>query len=93
MNDEERALFEDAQKLYPNDLRARAHAEGDAWVAELIKVDGTVVWPVYAHGRSELLAVLAAEQRFLVEDAGDGALPGRSYADKAEERLRRWLIK
>jgi hypothetical protein len=38
----------------------------------------------------QTLALLAAEQRYLVEEVGRGSVGGADYADKAEERLRRW---
>lgn len=51
----------------------------------------SVVWPRYASGPSLVLAVLAAEQRWLVEEEGSGGVAGETYLDKAEERLRRAL--
>jgi hypothetical protein len=35
------------------------------------------------------LAILAAEQRWKVEQDGMGSVSGRTYVDKARERLRR----
>lgn len=56
---------------------------------DLLRSDGTVLWPDYASGRSEMMAILAAEQRYLTEQVGSGSTPGSTYADKAAERLRR----
>jgi hypothetical protein len=81
-------LEEVARRFAPMAVAVRP--EGDAFVAELLREDGTILWPNYAHGDSELLATLAAEQRFLVEDQGSGAVSGSTYADKARERLHRW---
>jgi len=44
----------------------------------------------YASGPTEVLALLAAEQRYLVEQVGRGSVRGDTYLDNAEERLRRW---
>jgi hypothetical protein len=38
-----------------------------------------------------LRAVLEAEQRYLVEQVGSGSVTGRTYLDKANERLRRFV--
>jgi hypothetical protein len=32
-------------------------------VVDMLRPDGSVLWPDYASGRSEILAILAAEQR------------------------------
>jgi hypothetical protein len=37
----------------------------------------------------ELTAVLAAEQRYLVEQVGSGSVRGETYVEKARERVRR----
>jgi hypothetical protein len=81
-------LVEARRTLEP--LLANARIDSDGVVIDLARADGTVLWPDYAHGPDELLAVLVAEQRFLVEDRGGGAVSGRTYLDKARERLRRW---
>lgn len=67
--------------------------EGANFVAQLQRADGSVTWPEYATGASEILALLAAEQRYLVEEVGKGSASGATYADKAEERLRRWAAR
>jgi SAM-dependent methyltransferase len=64
--------------------------DGDTFVAELAREDGTIFWPNYAHGPNEVLAVPAAEQRFLVGDQASGAVSGATYVDKTRERLARW---
>ncbi|WP_375474358.1 hypothetical protein [uncultured Jatrophihabitans sp.] len=47
--------------------------EGDDVVVDLTRDDGSVLWPNYASGSDELLAVLVAEQRYLVEQEGRGS--------------------
>lgn len=59
-------------------------------VADLAR-DGVVVWPNYAVGPDDVLATLAAEQRYLAEERGSGTVPGVTYLDKARERLLRAL--
>ena len=85
----ERLLAEARASLSPVRMRVERHADG--FVAELVRDDGSVLWPNYAHGPDELLAALAAEQRYLVEERGAGAVRGASYLDIANERLRRAL--
>lgn len=58
-------------------------------VVDLTRYDGTVLWPNYATGPDELLALLAAEQRYLVEEEGRGSVVGATYLEKARERVRR----
>jgi hypothetical protein len=83
-----RLLTEVAQTLRP--LAVAVRPEGDDFVADLVG-DGHVVWLNYASAPDQLLATLAAEQRYLAEEVGAGSLPGESYVDKARERLRRAL--
>lgn len=60
------------------------------WVDLVSLRTGQVFWLNYASGSTETLAVIGAEQRYLVEEGGDRpAAPGKTYLDKAEERLRR----
>jgi hypothetical protein len=42
----------------------------------------------YGSGPSELLAIMATEQRWLIEQDGSASTPGKSYVDQAKERLR-----
>jgi hypothetical protein len=88
--DEVTALLDEVARMFAP-LVIALRRDGDTFVAELVRADGTMVWPNYAHGPSEVLATLAAEQRFLVEDQGAGSVSGATYIDKARERLRRWL--
>jgi hypothetical protein len=81
-------LDEVARRFTPLVIAVRR--DGDTFVAELFREDGTMVWPNYAHGPSDVLAAVAAEQRFLVEDQGSGSVAGTTYVDTARERLRRW---
>ena len=48
-------------------LVIRLRRDADAFVADHARQDGTIFGPNYADGPSEVLATLAAEQRFLVE--------------------------
>jgi hypothetical protein len=64
--------------------------EPDGWHVDLVSLDGELIWPDYAVHEDHLHAALCAEQRYLVEQVGSGSLPGATYADKAEERIRRW---
>jgi hypothetical protein len=62
------------------------------FTAHLVHDDGTIAWPDFAAGPDHLLALLAAEQRYLVEERASGSASGRTYEDKARERLRRWRM-
>lgn len=87
-DDADQLLDEVAMIVAPLTIALRR--DGGRIVAELARADGTIMWPNYADGPTEVLATLAAEQRFLVEDRGLGAVAGATYLDKARERLRRW---
>jgi hypothetical protein len=52
-------------------------------------VNPKVVLRGYGLGPDTVLAILAAEQRWLVEEEGRGSVLGDTYVDKARERLRR----
>jgi hypothetical protein len=84
------AVLLDEAALTVAPLVIKLRREGDTCVAALAGEDGKILWPNYADGPDEVLAMLAAEQRFLVEDRGSGAVSGATYLDKARERLRRW---
>jgi hypothetical protein len=67
---------------------APSHGYG-FWV-DLVSVrTGDVQMRNYGSGPSELLAIMATEQRWLVEQDGSGAMPGDTYVEQAKERLRR----
>lgn len=70
-------------------MRIVARAAADGFAADLVAHDGKVATAHYAAGPDELLAVLAAEQRYLVEQQGRGSVVGKTYLDKARERVRR----
>jgi hypothetical protein len=83
----EQSLLTDAMRTFaPMTVESR---EAQNVVVDLLRSDGSVPWPDYASGASEILAIFAAEQRYLVEEIGHGSAPGVTYADKAAERLRR----
>ncbi len=84
------ALLDEVARMFAPLVLALRH-DGDVFVVNLVSDDGTVVWPDYSYGPTEVLAMLAAEQRFLVEDRGSGSMPGATWDEKARERLRRWL--
>lgn len=60
-------------------------------VVALADEAGRIVWPEYAHGPNRLLALLAAEQRYLVEQTGAGSTAGATYGDKARTREQEWV--
>jgi hypothetical protein len=76
-----------AQSVFPDGIRAHVGAAGTRFIADLVRDDGTLIWPRFASGPDALLTLLSAEQRFLTEEVGSGSVPGDSYEDKARERL------
>ena len=64
--------------------------EADGWHVDIVRLEGSLLWSDYAFHVDRLRAILCAEQRYLAEQVGAGAMPGDTYADKAEERIRRW---
>ena len=84
----EQELLDDAKRAFAP-LRVTSRTGPRGVVVDLLRSDGTVLWPDYAFGQSETMAILAAEQRYLTEQVGSGSTPGATYADKAAERLRR----
>lgn len=85
----DRLLAEVAKTLDP--LVPSARRDGIGVVVDLVRSDGTMVWQAYSVGPDVVLAALAAEQRYLVEEVGAGSVPGVSYLDKARERAGRSL--
>jgi hypothetical protein len=71
-------------------LSFHVRGNGDAFSVDIVRGDGTVVWPDYASGPDPLLAIVSAEQRYLAEECGGGTVRRATYLDKARERLRRW---
>jgi len=91
MNDDTGPLELEVHELLAQaGVEARVGRDDDGFVVDLCRHGGTVVWPQFAGGRDELHALLAAEQRYLVEEVGEGAVSGSTYSEKADERLRRW---
>jgi hypothetical protein len=82
------ALFAEAQD-HVRPMRITARRVADGFAADLVAVDGSVAVADYGAGPDELLAVLVAEQRYLVEQVGRGSIRGATYLDKARERVRR----
>jgi hypothetical protein len=73
-------------------FRVVLRGRNDGVAADLVgDVNPSVVIRDYAIAPDSTLAVLAAEQRWLVEEETRGAVPGKNYVDKARERLRRAL--
>ena len=62
------------------------------WVYLVSVRTGDVQMRNYGSGPSELLAIMATEQRWLGEQEGSGSMPGDTYVEKAEERLRRAIF-
>ena len=83
-------LSHDAGRTWPPNLGCVFRNEPDGWHVDVVSLSGDLVWPNYAVHEDQLHAALCAEQRYLVEQVGSGALPGETYSAKAEERIRRW---
>ena len=81
------ALLDEAQ-VHVRPMRIAARPVADGFAADLVAVDGSVAVTDYGAGPDELLAVLVAEQRYLVEEEGRGSVAGATYLDKARERVR-----
>jgi hypothetical protein len=86
---DESGLLQEIQRAVAP-MRIVSRPKDDSFVADLLSGDGRVAVPEYATGPNPLLAALAAEQRYLVEQQGAGSVRGTTYLDKAVERLRRW---
>ena len=76
------ALLDEAQ-VHVRPMRIAARPVADGFAADLVAVDGSVAVTDYGAGPDELLAVLVAEQRYLVEQEGRGSVAGATYLDKA----------
>ena len=73
-------------------FRVATRGTADGVIVDLVgDINPEVVLRHYASAPSAELAVLAAEQRWLVEEEGRGSVRGETYVDKAKERLRRAL--
>jgi hypothetical protein len=78
--------WRDLSAIMPRKLRKW----GEGYWVDLIDLRTEDVFvPNYGSGPTQTLAVISTEQRWLVEQEGAGSAPGKSYVDKAEERLRR----
>lgn len=84
----EAALLAEAQE-HVRPLKLAPRPVDGVFVCDLVAVDGSVAVADYGAGPNELLAVLVAEQRYLVEQEGRGSVRGSTYLDKALERVRR----
>jgi hypothetical protein len=82
------ALLVEAQD-HVRPMRIAVRRVADGFAADLVAVDGSVAATNYGAGPDELLAVLVAEQRYLIEQEGRGCVAGATYLDKARERVRR----
>src|SRR5262245_9498469 len=76
------------------DFRQRGQSKAPSaryshWVDLVSRRTGEVFARSYGSGPSAMLAVIATEQRWLVEQEDAGAAPGATYVEKAAERLRR----
>jgi hypothetical protein len=84
-------LEQEAQTVVEGDgMSFKVRTRGGGFGVDIVRRDGSVVWPDYASGPDPLLTVLSAEQRYLVEERGTGSVHGETYLDKARQRLRRW---
>jgi len=91
MTDEGDLVMEVEQWFETHGFRmdADSNREGETEITLVGVSNPSIVWPTYSSGPTIVLAVLAAEQRWLVEQAGSGSVLGETYLDKARERLRR----
>lgn len=83
--------WRDLSSMLPPELRQN----GKCYWVDLVSLrTGWVFAPAYGSGPTETLAIIATEQRYLLEqDSGeDRFMPGKTYVDKAEERLRRGRV-
>ncbi len=89
----EQALVSEIETIFAaSGLSLAARQEGDEWIVDLVsRRTVEVLAPLWAVGPTLTLAVLAAEQRWLVEQVGSGSVAGATYVEKARERLRRWM--
>lgn len=71
-------------------LGVSVRPEDTGFVVDLVRRDGTTFWPNFANGPDRFFALVIAEQRYLLEEVGSGSMPGETYLEMAEERLRRW---
>jgi hypothetical protein len=91
MNRDTEGLLRQVGQLFTRaGLALSVRPEGVEFVVDLIGRDGTTFWPNFAKGPDRLVALVIAEQRYLVEEVGSGSMPGEVYLEKAKERLRRW---
>jgi hypothetical protein len=81
----------DAATTLPDHLGFQSRGDDEGWHIDVITLSGDLVWANYAQDEDQLCAWLCAEQRYLVEQVGTGAMPGSTFRDRAEERVRRWI--
>lgn len=91
-NDASGLLAEIEARFSAAAISLRVTRDEKGFTVDLIGLDsGATVWPRYTGPhQTEMIAVVAAEQRWLAEEIGAGTVIGNTYAEKAEERLRRW---
>jgi hypothetical protein len=75
----------DGLTIVPSDAESSDH---DHWVDLVSLETDQVTMANYGSGPSEILAIMATEQRWLVEQEGSGSASGQTYVEKALERLR-----
>ncbi len=80
----------DAGATWPDNLRHVLRPEDDGWHVDLGNLQGDLIRRDSAIHDDQLHALLCAEQRYLVEEVGAGSVPGETYRDMAEERIRGW---
>lgn len=78
------------------DMRAELEQSGNRnavsatypyWVDLISLRTGNVFHRSYGSGPTEQLAIIATEQRWLVEQDGQGSATGKTYVDMAKNRL------
>jgi hypothetical protein len=71
--------------IVPDDAET---SDYDYWVDLVSLKTSQVTAANYGSGPSELLAIMATEQHWLVEQDGSDRAPGETYVERALERLR-----
>ncbi len=83
------ALVAIAQEVLPEGLYWDLEPTDEGWVAHLASRDGPPVRNYGSATHDRVLAVFSAEQRYLVEQVGTGAVEGTTYLQKAQTRVQR----
>lgn len=83
-------LVAEFQAILPSGTHFAVHAEKSAWVVDIVRGDGSVVWPHFGGGSDQFQALNTAWRRYVVEQLGLGAWD-RIYENGKNERIRQFL--